>query len=356
MKRLRNKKESKSTISFIFLVLAGLVLVSIIAVGVYAAVMYNKLGSLGLNDSHELTGTPVVTEVALSSTITPKPEVTPTPTEEPTPTPEPLNDVINILVIGCDTKERGKYGNARSDVNLILTIDEKNDEIKLTTFMRDTLIYYEEIEDYQRLNFALQYFNHPDGVVKTLEDNFDIEIDHYMLTDYWGMADLIDVFNGVKIRLSDAEISAINDVLAYQNRVYEGHDKWDDFVPHDPGVLRLNGRQAVSYMRVRAIGTDVARIDRQFEVLSYIKNEIQDMSLDEVNKILNKLPDMITTDMSANEILRFTKLLYSMKECEMQTQRMPFDDTYEFARYKGKSIVEIDFEQNINMLHEYMYE
>lgn len=109
-------------------------------------------------------------------------------------------------------------------------------------------------------------------------------------------------------------------------------------------------------MRIRHIGSDLQRVERQFEVLEFIKGRLVNMNIIEINKVLNKLPDLISTDMNQKEILSITKKLYSMKDNEMQSQRLPFKDTYKNARYQGMAIIEIDFEKNIELLHEYMYE
>jgi len=349
---------------FVFLVL----LVGLLS---YLFALYNKLDDLEFqgemnNNPEQIIETPEITDDVEDLpdfepvTSSPAPDSTPEITATPSPSPVP-DGITNILIIGCDSKKMGSFDNARSDVNMILTIDEVNNEIKLTSFARDIMVYYDHLVGadgnqggYNKLNAALQYFDHPDGVIKTMEENFNIGIDYYMLTDYWGVEKLINALGGVRVYLTDAETHALNDVLAAYNRVYD-HPIDEGFVAHGAGARFLTGRQAVCFMRIRKIDSDFGRIDRQHEVLEALKLRLSDMDILDVIAIIDKLPDMIFTNMSQEEIIEYTKLLYSMKDLEIQHATVPFDDTWEFARYNGMSVISIDFFKNNEMLVEFVY-
>jgi LCP family protein required for cell wall assembly len=270
--------------------------------------------------------------------------------------PELKEDIVNILVLGIDTRTPGEFKDARSDVNIILTIDKKNKEVRLTSILRDSLIYYDKIKDYQRLNYALRLYDHPDGVVKTIEENFGIDIDHYMMADFWGVQTLIDIFGGVTVNATDAEISNLNDILWNLNELYGYKDLRTDFVEHKPGDIKLNGRQAVAYMRIRKVGADYERVQRQYEVLNALKIELSGMNFFEMNKILIKLPQLIKTDMSERELLATANTLYSIRDCEMRNARVPFDGAYKSAKYKNMWILQLDMNKTKKLLHDFVYE
>ena len=352
-------------------IMLSVFLILLVALLVYLVSIYNGLGDLAFKgemnaNPDEIIETPEVTDdveglpdfqpESPSVTATSTPGITPSPT--PTLTP---HGITNILIIGCDSKKMGAFDNARSDVNMVLTIDEINNEIKLTSFARDIMVYYDFLKGadgnqggYNKLNAALQYYDHPDGVIKTIEENFSIGIDYYMLSDYWGVEKIVNILGGVRVYLTDKETHALNDVLAAYNRTYD-HPIDQNFVSHGAGVKFLNGRQAVCFMRVRKIDSDFGRIDRQHKVLEALKLRISDMDLLDVIAIIDKLPDMIFTDMSQEEIIKYTKLLYSMKDLEIQHATIPFDDTWEFARYNGMSIISVDFMKNNELLVEFIY-
>jgi|GEM_PF-2343809 len=370
-KEINNKnKDGKKNITLkkITFILLSVFLVLLVGLLIYLFTIYNRLGDLEFEGAmkanpDQVIETPEVTDDVEGLpefepiTPSPTPDITPEITAEPTATPTP-EGITNILIIGCDSKKMHSYDNARSDVNMILTIDEVNNEIKLSSYARDILVYYDHLNDgeggYNKLNAALQYYDHPDGVTKTLEENFSVNIDYYMITDYWGVEKLVNALGGVRVYLSDKETHALNDVLARYNRTYD-HPIDQHFISHGSGGKFLNGRQAVSFMRVRKIDNDFGRINRQHEVLEAIKDRIMNMDLIDVVKIIDKMPDMIFTDMTQEEIVKYTQILYSMKDLELQHATIPFDDTWEIARYNKMSIISIDFEKNNEMLVDFIY-
>lgn len=366
-KKENNDDKAIKIIKKVVLVLLGLFLVVFTVAIIYATVSFYRLGNLAYDGEMKEFPDTVIdypddeeqSIEGLPSFVPPNSSPTPTVESTPEPTLEPV-DIVNILIIGCDSKKMHQFGNARSDVCMILTIDEENNEVKLSSYMRDILVFYDHLTakdgsagDYQKLNASLQYFDHPDGVVKTMEETFDVKIDYYMLTDYWGVEKLINILHGVRIYLTDRETRALNDVVARYNRTY-GHTITDNYVEHGAGSQTLNGRQAVSFMRIRKIDSDIGRIGRQQKVLTKIKGKISNMDLLDVTAIIASLPDMITTDMSQLEIVKYTKILYSMKDNEFECVRIPFDDTWRYVNYHGLSAIEIDFQKNIAMIKEFM--
>jgi len=365
------KKDKRIHLKKITYIMLAVLMVLLIGLFVYLVTLYNGLDDLSFQgemnaNPEDIVDMPDTTDdvenlpdfeaISASPAVTETPGITPSPT--PTVTPD---GITNILIIGCDSKKMGAFDNARSDVNMILTIDEVNNEIKLTSFARDIMVYYDFLTGadgneggYNKLNAALQYYDHPDGVIKTIEENFSVAIDYYMLTDYWGVEKLINTLGGVRVYLTDAETYALNDVLAAYNKTYD-HPIDENFVAHGAGARFLNGRQAVCFMRIRKIDSDFGRIDRQHEVLEALKLRLSDMDLLDVIAVVDKLPDMIFTDMSQEEIVKYTKILYSMKDVEIQHATVPFDDTWEFARYNGMSVISVDFVKNNEMLVDFIY-
>ena len=372
-KTIGKKKISLKKVTFILL---SVFMVLLLALFGYLLMIYNKLGDMEyegemIANPSQIIETPQITDDVEGLPVfegTPSPtllaEVTPTFTPGPTSAPA---GITNILIIGCDTRKRRDFDVAmttRNDVNLILTIDEVNNEIKLSSYMRDILVYYDFLNDgqgaYNRLNTSMGYYDHPDGVIKTMEENFTVDIHYYMLIDFWGVEDLINTLGGVRVYLTDKETHALNDVLAAYNREMgeaTGDDRPIDqhFVPHGAGVQTLNGRQAVSFMRVRKIDSDFGRIDRQHDVLEALKKKIMNMDLVDVVKIIDILPDVLYTNMTKDEIVEYTQLLYSMKDLDLQHATVPFTGTWRYESYYNMSVVAVDFYKNNEQLIEFIY-
>ena len=89
-------------------------------------------------------------------------------------------DVLNVLLFGQDKKE-SKTDAGRSDSMILISIDVKNKQLKLTSFLRDTYVYIPSGDDYEgwnKLN-ASYAFGGEKLAVKTIENNFGIKIARY---------------------------------------------------------------------------------------------------------------------------------------------------------------------------------
>jgi anionic cell wall polymer biosynthesis LytR-Cps2A-Psr (LCP) family protein len=91
------------------------------------------------------------------------------------------NEIINIALFGLDRRDVSTQG--RSDMIMILTIDEKNKKIKMSSIMRDT---YVEIKEHgkTKINHAYAYGG-PQLAIRTLNENFNLDIRDYVTVDFF---------------------------------------------------------------------------------------------------------------------------------------------------------------------------
>ena len=101
---------------------------------------------------------------------------------------EGKNGVTNILLVGTD----GRPGeeNVRSDAMMVLTVDDINKSLKLTSLARDA---YVDIPNYgyQKLTHAYAY-GQANLLIETIEDNFEIDINNYVVVDFYSFMDIVD--------------------------------------------------------------------------------------------------------------------------------------------------------------------
>ena len=105
--------------------------------------------------------------------------------------------VSNILLIGIDSKNFDNVG--RSDAMMILTIDDKNKSIKLTSLVRDTLVNIPG-HGYEKLTHAYAYGG-AKLLLDTIEQNFKISIKDYAAVNFNSFIDLVDVLGGVEVNV-----------------------------------------------------------------------------------------------------------------------------------------------------------
>lgn len=240
--------------------------------------------------------------------------------------------VLDILLIGVDNRSSGKF-TGRSDVLMVLRIDTNTKELKLVSFMRDTLV---EIEghDKNRINTAY-HFGSIELTYQTMKDSFGISPDYYTVVNFYGMEDIIDALGGVDINIESKEISCLNGSVDEINRIDSAGK-----VSHisSSGMQNLNGRQAVAYMRIRKVGGDAARVNRQQVVLDALFNKATSIDIGQIPSLISALAQYVRTDIPINKMLDIGLAVLGMKDSGLQ--RFSYPDEYDNGGYKGMSIVQ----------------
>ena len=190
-----------------------------------------------------------------------------------------VNELRHILLLGIDARPGQTTG--RTDTMIILTVDTDNQKIKLMSLMRDIIVAIPGHEN-NRLN-AAYVFGGADLLLQTIENNFGIQIDHYVGVNFSMLADLIDQIGGLTLTVeSEYYMDRINAVIKEDNKVL-GIDENDGLLT-EPGEQLMTGKQAQAYARYR-YGTsdgDFGRTARQREVITKIFYKLVDMSMVEL--------------------------------------------------------------------------
>lgn len=203
-----------------------------------------------------------------------------------------FEDYTNIALLGIDTRQDNDSG--RSDANIILTIDKKHKKIKLTTIARDT---YVDIEGHGKDKLTHAYaYGKSQLTVKTLNQNFNLEISDYATINFFGLARIIDYLGGITLDIDSREMNELNtNIIPYANF---GDTKCEKI--KSAGVQKVSGQQAVCYARIRKTDGDVERGNRQKEVLTAMFDSVKNINplkMPEVAKlVLGECETSLTTD------------------------------------------------------------
>src|SRR5699024_2790536 len=115
--------------------------------------------------------------------------------------------VVNIALFGVDSRDTGGMS-GRSDTVMIASLDKKHDKIKLTSLMRDTYLDIPN-KGMDKLTHAYAHGG-PELAIKTINQNFDMNIRDYATVDFFGLEAIIDALGGVDIDIEDYEINNLN--------------------------------------------------------------------------------------------------------------------------------------------------
>ncbi len=263
------------------------------------------------------------------------------------------SDVKNILVIGTDARDTSTRG--LSDSMILMSINKKNNKIQMTSFMRDM---YTEIEGYgsEKLNAAYSYGG-SELLVNTIEDSFHVRIDGCVTVNFSAVAYIVDAVGGVEINISDSEAEAINTILYSEVNEIMGDKPDSDFLP-GAGKYKLNGKQALSYSRIRYVGdADFERTQRQRTVINQILANMKSVNPLTLNKNIKKALPYIGSDLSVSDMyllsLRLPLLIIGY---DIEQYRIPAEDTWWYDEtYDGQSILGVDFAANTQIIKEKIY-
>ena len=260
------------------------------------------------------------------------------------------DNVINILLIGCDARSKNARG--RSDSMILLSINKNTKKVILTSFLRDTWVKIPGVGS-QRLN-AAYVFGGPKLLIRTMEANFHIRIDKYARVNFYSFMDTIDAVGGVDIEVTDEELEYLNDYVRHQNRLL-GKSNLDEGTLTKSGKYTLNGVQALAYSRIRYVGTDFARTQRQRNVLEEIFRKARNMGLIEMNDFLEKLLPNITTNLEKGQIFSLILNASSYLSYDRKEQSVPNLSSFKNLVIDGMMVLGIDFEKYNKELKESIY-
>lgn len=306
------------------------------------------------------------------------PELEPTPTpgpaeivtfEAPVATEMPIyetdentSDVVNILLVGTDSRDAPGDSEGRSDTMMLASYNKKENKIVLTSFMRDAYITRigQKSKFKGKLNAA--YSNGGVGeLINTLNYNFGLDIQEYVSVGFAGFWVLVDGFYGVPLKLNAEEAYRCNwrcaqllknddkskykTILAQngQNILDDGRDEKGKGTGYE-GVKeqRLFGEQALWYCRDRysdfiaedgtvIAGGDAARIARQQYLIKELYKTITsaDMNFGELWSMYQYASNWMTTNMSLDTLMSLGTSIVS-RDPDIEYLRIP--ETYKIER------------------------
>jgi LCP family protein required for cell wall assembly len=150
---------------------------------------------------------------------------------------------------GLDNKDPVLIGRSRksllSDTIMILRVDPGTQEAKILSLPRDLWVPIADTGSKQRINTALPGGG-PERLIKTIQQDFGIPINHYVQVNFAGFKSLVDAVDGVPIYFPWPARDADPD---------EANNTHTGFLVEEPGCVTLNGTEALAYARSRHFQT-----------------------------------------------------------------------------------------------------
>ena len=234
-------------------------------------------------------------------------------------------NVLNVLLCGVDTKD-GTASSGRADAIILVSVNKKTKEIVLSSFFRDSYIYMDIPKKdgttegrYEKLN-AAYVFGGPAALIDTLEKNFKVEIDQYIAVDFSSFTKLIDALGGVTVDVEQREAMFIRRTSSHKNFPY-GND------------VKLNGKQALVYSRIRKLDSDVNRTERQRKVIKSLIESAKTASNGQLVNAYRQTAKYIRTGYTQTEVISLiaTAVSQNWMKYTMKEITLPSEQGYDMA-------------------------
>ena len=255
-----------------------------------------------------------------------------------------IHNVLNILLLGVDKQETA------SDSIIVLSIDETAKKIKLSSLMRDTYVDFGK-DKITKLNYAYHYGG-DEFAVKTVNEQFKLDIKDYIQVDFGGLTNIIDYLGGVEVDVKPNEVNLLNSYAKNISNI----DK-TEFIPiSHSGNQLLNGQQATAYCRIRYVGNlDYQRTERQRTVLIKVMDKLLKEPISSYPIVINELTPYIKTSLSPLEIIKLADSFKNYVKNGIEQTRCPYDGLKSDSMIDGIYYMQWNREENIKKLHEFIY-
>jgi cell envelope-related function transcriptional attenuator common domain len=321
-KKTRARKRRKKRRILLFLELLVLL---ILAVGLYIVYQYNKLE----NHSKEMENVHINPELNLTG-------------------------YTNIALFGLDSRSDNLAEGALSDTIMIASINNDTKEVKLVSIYRDTLLETADAEydvyntDYRKATESYS-LGGVQRAVSMLNKNLDLNITEFVSVNFSALASAVDAVGGLDIEITEEEMIHLNNYSIETSEV-----TGLDYTPLTTyGMVHLNGVQATSYCRIRATaGGDFVRTQRQRLVLTELINKVKSNPL-KVNDLINEVFPRTASSLTLTEILKMAPGLLSYNLTE--TVGFPINNTPFILDNGSDCIVPITLAANVSELHLFLF-
>lgn len=338
--RGRSKKK-KSGIIILCVELAVLLVLGFVAYTLFIKMNVTKVGKVELDETE--------IQESISETVQSN---------------ESMKDYTNIALFGVDSREGQLNKNTRSDTIIIASINNETHDIKLVSVYRDTYLNLSN-DTYSKANAAYAAGG-PQQAISMLNMNLDMDIEDFVTIGFDGLIDVIDDLGGVEINVQENEISHLNNYQISMvgkksgtNAAGEDNFVATEGVDYTPvtssGLQTLNGLQATAYCRIRYVGNDFQRAQRQRDVLMAVLEKAKTKP----SKLADIAADVFDETYTSLDLSEITELL-----SDIASYNVTGNDGFPYADYRktgtlgkaGSCVVACDLTDNVQWLHEFLFD
>jgi len=232
-------------------------------------------------------------------------------------TPErqfPDRTSLNVLLLGVDRDYDNraqiiKTAHGRSDSILLARVDFVNETISALTIPRDTAVRVPGYRGIAKINAAHSYGG-PEKTIETIQSVFGVPVDAYVVLNFDGFQKIVDAIGGIDINVE---------------KQMDYDDNWGRLHIHlKPGYQRLNGYQAMGYVRMRHSDSDLMRARRQHAFLEALRTKLkQPRTFLALPGVLDTLNDNLKRNLSEDQLFALANFARSLPKEKIVIETLP---------------------------------
>lgn len=257
-------------------------------------------------------------------------------------------NTVDLLPAG-NLRRSGLLKGFRSDTIMIASVNLDTGDIKLVSVYRDTFL--NNGSDYTKCNAAYAKGG-AEQAIKMLNMNLDMDIKNSVTVSYWALVGVIDALGGVYVDVDAAELKHLNN---YGISIGKTMD-----VKYTPlsskGYQLLTGMQAAAYCRIRYVGNDFVRAERQREVLKAIEAQAKQSDVKSLVEAFYNAQDDIATSLKEDDIVTLISHVWDYRIADEGGFPKEEYRTVKNMGAKGSCVVPTDLETNVKWLHEFLFD
>jgi LCP family protein required for cell wall assembly len=251
---------------------------------------------------------------------------------------------MTVLAIGTDMRS-DEYRYGRADVMRAVRVDFQGQRVTALEVPRDLWVKIPGIEhnlktDRQKLNTAYVYGNPgygPSLLARTLDLNFGLKADHYIVANMNVFVDFVDALGGLDVTIPQGGIDGRTSSDRSERLVFA------------EGPQHLSGEQALTLARIRNVSV-FERARHQNLVMCALRKEIEEPEIIlKLPAIINSFMKNIETDLTPEQISQLACLGTQMPRSNIVFASFPLGlfkpaEIYDPVLKQGVFIWEADFD------------
>lgn len=319
-KKKTKKKKKNKFLKILVRIILLLVILIVVMVGVLIGYVFNKLSKVDYQE--EIIGNVEINEGVENE------------------------GYLNVALFGIDARSNEYDKNSGSDTIMIVSLNKKTKDVKMVSVYRDSYLCYED-NQYTKLTDIYRKYG-PEKTVSVLNRNLDLDISEYVTINFEVVADVVNYVGGIEIDVGKADMQWINGYIQENIKVTGIKSK---NIPK-AGRQNLDGIQALAYARIRYVGTDINRAERQREVLMKTFDKVKKMNAVKLNGLIDQVLPKVKTTISTTEILG---LATGITQYNITTSE---GFPYKWADYEPAGVYYLaprNLEENVIKLHQELF-